>query len=223
VRSNLAWWIRHMTVILALGEPGEAGKKEFKPKHDLPILDCYKQPAPRAYWEKFRRAAMGVGSSLISAVKLRNLAHAGGCSDWDRLERVCKDLEEGADIGCEGVARKATRSGNAPTAYEFPRQVSDAIAQCVSKGFAFGPIPEDRLPQGIKVNGIMCREKPNGSVRIILNLSAPEGCSVNDGIEADRFPAVMSSTARWLGVLYKAGRSCLITKLDWADAYSTFT
>jgi hypothetical protein len=157
--------------------------------------------------------------SLISACKLRNLAHAGGCSDWERLERVCKDLTEGADIGCEGEAREATRSGIAPTAYEFPRQVSDAIAQWVSKGFAFGPILEERVPQGVKVNGIMCGEKPNGSVRIILNLLAPEGCSVNDGIEAARFPAVMSSTAKWLGVLYKAGKGCLITKLDWADAY----
>jgi hypothetical protein len=29
----------------------------------------------------------------------------------------------------------------------------------------------------------------------------------------------MSSTAKWLGVLQKAGKGCKITKLDWSDAY----
>jgi hypothetical protein len=65
----------------------------------------------------------------------------------------------------------------------------------------------------------MCRQKPNGSARIILNLSAPEGASVNDGICADDFPAVMSSTAKWLEVLDRAGKGALIMKADWSDAY----
>ena len=54
---------------------------------------------------------------------------------------------------------------------------------------------------------------------MILNMSAPDGKSVNDGIDAAEFPTVMSSTARWVEVLNKAGRGCLMTKADWADAY----
>jgi hypothetical protein len=66
---------------------------------------------------------------------------------------------------------------------------------------------------------MMCKQKPNGSARIILNLSAPEGCSVNDGIDNDDFPTVMSSTYEWLDVLDRAGRNCLISKCDWSVAY----
>ena len=55
---------------------------------------------------------------------------------------------------------------------------------------AFGPVKEEDLPLNAKVNGIMCKEKPNGSVRIILNLSLPEALSVNDGIDKDEFPGV---------------------------------
>jgi hypothetical protein len=33
------------------------------------------------------------------------------------------------------------------------------------------------------------------------------------------FQATMSSTGRWLAVLYKAGKGYKITKLDWSDAY----
>ncbi len=65
----------------------------------------------------------------------------------------------------------------------------------------------------------MCRMKPNGTARIILNLSAPRGFSVNDGIVADEFPTSMSSTAKWISVLDRAGRGCIMAKVDWAAAY----
>jgi hypothetical protein len=65
----------------------------------------------------------------------------------------------------------------------------------------------------------MCRPKPDGGVRVIMNMSAPAGQSVNDGINSDLFPAVMSSTGKWLAVLSSAGRECDIMKMDWADAY----
>ena len=56
-------------------------------------------------------------------------------------------------------------------------------------------------------------------MRVILNLLAPTGFSVNDGIDTDLFPTSMSSTAAWLDVLNRAGRGALIAKVDWADAY----
>jgi hypothetical protein len=97
--------------------------------------------------------------------------------------------------------------------------VTDAIAEWVAKGYAFGPVTAAEVPAAAKVSGIMVRPKPNGSVRVILNLSAPKGHSVNDGISKEEFPAKMSSTAAWLEVLDQAGRGCLMTKTDWAAAY----
>jgi hypothetical protein len=97
--------------------------------------------------------------------------------------------------------------------------VTDAIAEWVKKGYAFGPVRQSEVPATAKVSGILVRPKPNGSVRVILNLSAPKGRSVNDGIDKKEFPAKMSSTAAWLKVLDRAGRGCLITKTDWASAY----
>ncbi len=87
------------------------------------------------------------------------------------------------------------------------------------KGYAFGPVEAEQVPAAAKVSGIMVRPKPNGSVRVILNLSAPKGRSVNDGINKEEFPATMSSTAAWLAVLDKAGKGSLITKTDWVSAY----
>ncbi|MFN9955036.1 MAG: hypothetical protein ACK55I_18210, partial [bacterium] len=127
-------------------------------------------------------------------------------------------MTHGADIGCKGAARRATVSSNADSTREFGEHVTDAVADWLVSGFAAGPFLPAERPANAKVNGMMCRQKPNGSVRIILNLSAPKGSSVNDGIDSDDFPTTMSSTQTWLAVLDKAGRNCLLVKLDWASA-----
>ena len=50
-------------------------------------------------------------------------------------------------------------------------------------------------------------------------MSAPEGSSVNSGIDEEEFPAVMSSTAKWVAVLNRVGRNFLMTKANWSDVY----
>jgi len=153
---------------------------------------------------------------------LKKLSHTLGCSDSARLDRVILRLQDGANIGCTGPYRDATVSTNAASAYQYGPEVSDAIAAWVDKGFAYGPVDRDKVPHNAKINGIMVRPKPNGSARIILNLSAPKGSSVNEGIDSAEFPATMSSTEAWLKVLHKAGRNCWICKTDWSDAYKHF-
>jgi hypothetical protein len=155
----------------------------------------------------------------VSATRLRSWANTVGCSDRERLDAVCRDLENGADIGCRGEARSPTISSNAASAYDCGIEVTDAIAGWVEDGIAAGPFdPADR-PHDAKVNGFMCRIKPNGTARIILNMSAPKGQSVNDGINADKFPTSMSSTSKWLEVLDRAGKNATMAKIDWAAAY----
>jgi hypothetical protein len=157
--------------------------------------------------------------SLVCPAKLRQLAINLDCGAHPLLNVVCKDLTDGADIGCVGQPRSASVSTNAPSAYDFAPEVTDAVADWVTQGFAAGPFhPKDR-PTGAKVSGIMCRQKPNGSARIILNFSSPAGNCVNDGIDSNEFPTSMSSTNRWLAALEQAGRGALIMKVDWAAAY----
>ena len=51
--------------------------------------------------------------------------------------------------------------------------------------------PHDQAPRGAMVNMMTTRPKPNGSTRIIVNQSEPDGTSVNDGIDESRYPAYM--------------------------------
>jgi hypothetical protein len=186
---------------------------------EIPRLGNYKKPAPDKFWLQFPSNYKCPATPSLKGKKLKRWADALGCSEPDRLARVLKCIEEGADIGCRGSAREPSRSTNAASAYQHGPQVTDAIAEWVQKGYAFGPVDGKDVPATAKVSGIMVRPKPNGSVRVILNMSAPKGRSVNDGIDKEEFPATMSSTAAWLTVLDEAGRGCLITKTDWAAAY----
>ena len=201
------------------GGPAPEPNKTFKPKHHLPVLADYTKPAPTEFWEKVPVNTKRALKPLIDPYKLEGLAMVLGTSNRDRLTTVLTDLKKGAEIGCQGLARTPTVSTNAPSAFEFPQEVTDAVAGWVHNKYALGPVPRHLVPANAKINGIMCRQKPNGSARVILNLSAPEPLSVNDGIDAANFPATMSSTAKWLSVLHRTGKKCWILKIDWQDAY----
>jgi len=209
---RLAWAVNRQ-------DPPPVARKLFVPKHSLPVLNDYKTAPPDEFWAAFPSNRQIAGKSAINPKKLRSLALGVGCSDWERLELAISDLENGCDIGCRGTPRNGSVSNNAPSAFQFGQQISDAIADWITEGFAAGPFSKDEVPPDAKISGIMCREKPNGSARIILNLSAPAGRSVNDGICSDEFPTSMSSTAKWVEVLNKAGRGCLFMKADWSVAY----
>jgi hypothetical protein len=175
--------------------------------------------APAHFWAEFPVNLVCPGKPSLKIKKLKQWVRALGVSDEDRFNRVVNYIQEGAEIGCRGAARLPSKSTNAASAYEFGPQVTDAVAEWVKKGYAFGPVCAGAVPDSAKISGIMVRPKPNGSVRVILNLSAPKGRSVNDGINKEEFPAKMSSTGAWLRVLDNTGRGCLMTKTDWAAAY----
>jgi hypothetical protein len=212
-------WRQIFFSALTAPDPAMPAKKIFSPKYELPPIADYTVAQPPAFWACFPSSSTRVGKSWVDAAALEDLATSAGYPFDDVLAAVCSDLQFGADIGCRGVFRDATFSSNAPSAFDFAAEITDAVAGWVAKGIAAGPFDPCDRPAGVKVNGIMCRAKPNGSARIILNMSAPAGQSVNDGIDKDLFPTKMSSTGKWLEVLNSVGRRCQIMKVDWSDAY----
>jgi len=192
--------------------------KVFKAKNNLMKLDSYTGVAPTAFWAQFPVNTADWKPSVIDHIQSKKLADRLGINGGWAME-VISNIKNGADIGCRGKFREASRSKNSSDAGKSGQQVSDAAASWIKKGFVRGPVDRGRVPKEAKINGIMCRPKPDGSVREILNLSAPKGYSVNDGISADQFPAIMSSTKKWLTVLGLVGRGCEIMKIDWSDAY----
>ena len=111
--------------------------KQFKPKYpEIPVLQDYRKPAPKEFWEKFPSNLQCPGTPAMQGRRLKQWADAVGCGDQARLNRVLSYIEKGADIGCRGTAREPSTSGNAESAYAAGAQVTDAIAEWVHKGYA---------------------------------------------------------------------------------------
>ena len=213
------WWAGILSEVLVSNLPQLPPPKSFTPKHQLPILKDYRRAAPEEFWEHFNSNYVWPAKSLINAEVLEHLALEVSGVDRVALSKVIQDLRFGAKVGCKGLFRNPSKATNAPSAFADGEKVSDAICDWVAKGFVFGPVDLDEVPESAKFSGIMTRAKPNGSVRVILNLSSPKGAAVNEGIDAKDFPAIMSSTTKWVQALNKAGRACKMAKVDYADAY----
>ena len=219
ILDTFALWYRRWSETANLNIPDLPPNKVFKPKFNLPRLDDYNSTFPNWFWAQAPSNYVAPAVSLVDPHKLNSLARLYGFFDLGLLEKVCSDLRSGAIIGCKGDFRNPSHATNAPSAYENGAQVTDAICDWLAKGFAYGPVHLSEVPPSAKFSGIMTRPKPNGSVRIILNLSAPLGCSVNEGIDNADFPTTMSSTTKWLRVLHLAGKGAKMCKVDWSDAY----
>ena len=218
-------WQDRWQQVCRQGLPDLPPKKVFKAKNNLPVLDDYQGEAPASYWEVFPENLIQPAPPSVNADRLRELALDCGYEDLTLLEAIVFDLKHGAKIGCEGHYRNPTRATNAPSAYadRNGEKVSDAVASWVKNKFVYGPINMEEVPPTAKFAGLMAREKPNGAVRVIQNLSAPKGYSVNEGIDSNNFPAKMSSTRQWIEALNKAGKNCKFCKVDWSDAYKHLT
>ena len=193
----------------------------------MPRLEQYTSRLPAIYWARWNKRGLEQllpVKSWVDAGKLRKLAEDLEYRDVKRLGRVCERLEKGADIGCQGRGRLATRVKNNPSAYEFGERVAHSLQQWVEEGIAAGPLREEEIPwPDFTVSPLTVRLKPNGSARLIVNMSAPHNesgpGSVNSGIDGSQFEAKMSSTTKFVKALSKVGVGALICKSDWSSAY----
>ena len=71
-------------------------------------------------------------------------------------------------------------------------QVMDPMADWTLRSYAFGPVKAAVVPRDTKVSGIIVRPRPNGSVLVSLDLSAPKGRTINDGIDKTVYPPCCS-------------------------------
>jgi len=115
-------------------------------------------------------------------------------------------LESGVSLGCnKASARMPTERPNMASSYEWGEMMTDTIQSWCAMGIAAGPYTRAELEARgwkIKINPMQVRVKPNGKLRIILDLSAPHlqeweeklglPGSVNSGINKDDFRLFVS-------------------------------
>ena len=213
----------------------------FVPKYKLPVLDNYASSRfPASYWTKWTKRTLEMllpGSSRVSSSGLRDLANRADFSNTTMLNRVCKRLEDGARIGCEGRGRLPTFASNAKTVFEHGDRVSDTLQGWVCDGIAAGPLRLEelrRLPAPFSVNPMGAKMKPNGKMRVLVDASSPHDQddvtpgwmwspmlpgAVNSTIDPAQFPTRMFSVPQFVRALWRCGRDAQVDKLDYKSAY----
>ena len=105
------------------------------------------------------------------------------------------------------------------SARDHPEVVRDYLAGECAEGRILGPFPAGSLP-GLQVSrfGVIPKGK-SGKWRLIVDLSSPEGKSVNDGIDSDLCSMSYVTVDGAVEVIRQTGRGSFLAKVDVRQAY----
>ena len=134
-------------------------------------------------------------------------------------EYIVTGIKEGFRVGYHYGHRREKAASNMQSAREHPEVVREYLAKERAEGRVLGPFPPSSLP-GVQVSrfGVIPKKGKN-KWRLILDLSSPEGRSVNDGIPADLCSLSYVSVDDAARAIVGAGRGALLAKVDVASAY----
>ena len=101
------------------------------------------------------------------------------------VEYLVAGFSHGFAIGFRGIATNTTPT-NLASSRHSSAEVSRAVATEVSRGHTAGPFVAPPFPI-THCSPLGATPKPDGSIRLILDLSQPRGLSVNEGIDKAEF------------------------------------
>ena len=106
------------------------------------------------------------------------------------------------------------------SAVEHPEVVESYLEAELAAGNLAGPFSPEELP-GVVYNrfGVIRKANKPGKWRLIVDLSYPEGHSINDGISASDASMIYSSIDDAARLILDAGKGALLAKIDIASAF----
>ena len=125
----------------------------------------------------------------------------------------------GFDIGFRGSFEDTNaRPRNLLSARNNEAQVTEAILKELTRGHTSGPFPYPPFTH-THCSPIGSAPKPDGSVRLILDLSSPRGQSVNDGISKEEFTCSYSKFDDAVSIVLHLGQGAVMGKIDIKHAF----
>jgi len=195
--------------------------KPFK-NPEIPILENYTSSGNKEFWDSFP-VNLNI-CDIESRINVKNL------EAWiNRLEQKLTASQKARAQKTVNFLKKgapAYQKSNLPSCFEkngssalkHGAYVTDNIASWVKKGYACGPFDTPPFKK-FRVNPIIAIPQ-DGKVRVVLNVSKPDGKSFNDNIADNRLEKVHMSSARQFGYILKScGKNAKFSKSDLNDAY----
>lgn len=160
---------------------------------------------------------VSVVSPLNVSQFTRDLA---GHPDRQTVAYVLEGLQHGFRLGFRPARRLKGAKKNKPSAFQNPKVIDDYLANEVARCRVAGPFPSIPLPNlHISSFGVIPKKGQPGKWRLIVDLSSPQGSSVNDGISSDEFSMHYIKLDQIISMIAKHGPGALMAKFDVEAAY----
>ena len=178
--------------------------------NDLARLDTCAPRARRCLPARFRRVA-----TPVDRVQWRALL----CTHPDSrfVDYVLRGFEQGFRIGLSSSPHRRTAQ-NFRSAATHASVVRGYFSGELEAGRIVGPV-EPKWMEHVSPCGVIPKPHQPGRWRLITDLSAPRGSSVNDGIDASLCSLSYARIDDAVAIALDLGASCLLAKLDLHAAY----
>ena len=139
---------------------------------------------------------------------------------FEGRNKLMKFLAFGFPISHDGITGVTEKCKNWKTALDYPDEVTKQLNKFTSTKAMIGPFKNNPFNRKSFFSPLSTREKKDSpDRRLILDLSHPEGRSVNDGIKADEYlgeeyKVKLPSVWDFAHLVLKTGESCLMYKRD---------
>ena len=138
--------------------------------------------------------------------------------DKEFYAHIISGIVNGFRIGydCQGHCRSA--KSNMPSARKSPGVVDNYLKVEIEEGLVLGPITQS---DSLHINrfGVIPKRHQTGKWRLIVDLSHPEGASINDGIPPERCSLKYPSVGDVVQIVHALGRGTQLAKWDIKNAY----
>lgn len=136
------------------------------------------------------------------------------------MRYVVEGIKESFRVGLDYSSRKCRWAGkNMGSAIEYPEVMREYLAKEYAEGRVLGPLPMHAI-SGVQVSrfGVIPKGK-TGKWRLIVDLSSPDGASVNNGINLNLCSLMYVSVDDAVRAVVRAGRGAFLAKADIKQAY----
>ena len=160
---------------------------------------------------------------VITPLRWRQWAQAlAQHPDRQFVSYVVEGIRSGFRVGSNyAQVQYSPAKRNMPSAEEHANIVTDYLKAEVTQGRVCGPFVPASWPQvQISRFGVIPKSTP-GKWRLILDLSSPEGRSVNDGIDGAHCSLSYVSVDDAAQLVRNQGKGALMAKVDIQSAYRT--
>ena len=227
----------------------EPPAKVFKKKcPNVETLESYKEEdlvGNQAWWDTWVKnpLVMTYNGPKLDVDEIVKVAEEVSFPWKSKVQEICSLMQHGADLGIVGEGRWKTEGSNTPNAIQEGEKLVDSLQASCLLGHMKGPLTKEEMVfmGDIKISPIDTRPKPNGAIRIIINMSDPHTkiydkelkcmreARVGDGVALspnmgqsdwlDFEPCLMSSSADFRMAMFCCGHRCRFCKSDWSHAY----